>query len=202
MTQFVLATANPDKAREIIEILGRQVDLRPRPLDVDDVEETGTTLAENARLKVRALVEATGLPAIADDTGLEVDSLGGAPGAYSARFAGPRATYGQNVKKLIGLLDSTSMPRSARFRTVAIAAWPDGREIVAEGVVEGMIAPEPRGSGGFGYDSVFIPTGFDGRTFAELAAAEKNRISHRGAAFRALAELLRDEAPDASAHPT
>lgn len=200
MTTFVLATANPGKAKEISEILGDWVELRPRPTDVREVEETGATLLDNARLKARSLTEATGLPAIADDTGLEVDALGGAPGVYSARFAGPGATYADNVRKLIGLLRHELTARSARFRTIAIAAWPDGHEVVAEGVVEGTIAHEARGSGGFGYDSVFVPARSDGRTFAEMTTGEKNRISHRGEAFRALAELLRVDPPNVSGH--
>lgn len=190
MTVFVLATANPDKAREIAGILGDAVELKPRPIDLAEVEETGQALVDNARLKARALVEATGLPALADDTGLEVDALGGAPGVRSARFAGPRATYEENVEKLIDLLSHVPAPRPARFRTVAIAAWPDGREIVAEGVVEGTIAEAVRGSGGFGYDPVFVPDCGDGRTFAEMGPEEKNRLSHRGRAFRSLGEKL------------
>lgn len=201
MTLFVLATANPDKAREILEILGSRLHVRQRPSDVPEIEETGSTLIENARLKAQALVEATGSPAIADDTGLEVDALRGDPGVRSARFAGPSATYDENVDKLIRELAQVPEPRSARFRTVAVALWPDGRQIVAEGVVEGTIATERRGGGGFGYDAVFIPTGFDGRTFAEMGAEEKHQISHRGAAFRALASLLVDGQSPADARP-
>lgn len=191
MTQVVLATANPEKAREIAQILGDRLTLRPRPADVPEVEETGATLLENARLKARALASATGLPAIADDTGLEVQALDGAPGVFSARFAGPKATYDQNIRALLEQLTLAAPPRSAKFRTVAVIAWPDGRELVAEGVVDGIIANEARGTRGFGYDPVFIPDGHDGRTFAEMAADEKHRISHRGEAFRALAEQLR-----------
>ena len=201
MTRFVLATANPDKAREIIEILGNRLQVQHRPVDVPEIEETGATLTENALLKARALAEATGLPAIADDTGLEVDALGGAPGVWSARFAGPRSTYQENVEKLIRELEDVPEPRSARFRTVAVALWPDGRKLVAEGVVEGTIAVEPRGRGGFGYDPVFVPTGLGGRTFAEMGADEKHKVSHRGAAFRALASLLVDGRPPAEVRP-
>ena len=189
--EFVLATANADKAREIGEILGTSVTLVPRPPWVDDVDETGETLLENARLKARALVTATGQAAIADDTGLEVDSLGGAPGVYSARFAGEDATYASNVAKLLTVLAGVApSARQARFRTVAVASWPDGRELVAEGAVEGTIATEMRGHGGFGYDPVFVPIEGDGRTFAEMTATEKHRLSHRGRAFRALAAQL------------
>jgi len=188
---FVLATANPDKAKEIGEILGGDVALVPRPPDVPDVEETGATLEENARLKAVALVDSTGRPSIADDTGLEVDALGGAPGVFSARYAGEDATYADNVAKLLtALVGREPSERSARFRTVALARWPDGREVVREGTVEGLIAADARGEGGFGYDPIFVPTEGDGRTFAEMAAADKHRLSHRGRAFRALAAAL------------
>jgi XTP/dITP diphosphohydrolase len=191
--RFVLATANPDKAGEIRAILGDGVALLARPPDVPDVDETGETLLDNARLKAVALVEATGEAAIADDTGLEVDALGGAPGVYSARYAGPDASYADNVAKLSAALDGAAGPdaRRARFRTVAIARWPDGREVACEGTVEGWIAPDPRGDAGFGYDPLFVPDEGDGRTFAEMPAADKDRLSHRGRAFRALAVHLR-----------
>ena len=190
MTEFVLATANPDKAREIVEILAGNISLTLRPAGVPEVHETGETLLENARLKARAIVQATRKPAVADDTGLEVDALGGEPGVRSARYAGEGASYQDNVAKLLGELASVSEPRLARFRTVAIAVYPDGRELVAEGVVPGRIAIQPHGTGGFGYDSVFVPLDGDGRTFAEMASPEKNRMSHRGAAFRSLREQL------------
>jgi XTP/dITP diphosphohydrolase len=188
---FVLATANADKAREIAEILGPGVTLRTRPSWVPDVEETEDTLLGNARLKARALARATGTAAIADDTGLEVEDLGGAPGVYSARYAGAAATYADNVTKLLGALAGVGGRRRARFRTVAVAGWPDGDEVVAEGAVDGTIATESRGDGGFGYDPVFIPDEGDGRTFAEMTAEEKHRLSHRGRAFRTLADRLR-----------
>ena len=187
---FVLATANEDKAREIAEILGGSVELKPRPATMPDVEETGDTLEENARLKAKALVEATGLPAIADDTGLEVDALDGAPGVYSSRYAGPHATYAENVEKLVISLLDVPCPRGARFRTVAIAVWPNGHELLEEGYVRGNIALSPRGNNGFGYDPVFEPEGGGGRTFAEMAPSEKHRFSHRGSAFRALRDGL------------
>ena len=188
--EFVLATANPDKAREIAEILGPAVRLRPRPSWVSDVEETEPTLLGNARLKAQALAVATGTAAIADDTGLEVDALGGAPGVYAARYAGEKASYADNVAKLLAALAGVGGDRRARFRTVAVASWPDGREVVAEGAVEGAIATEARGEVGFGYDPVFIPGEGDGRTFGEMTAEEKHRLSHRGRAFRVLADLL------------
>jgi XTP/dITP diphosphohydrolase len=190
---FVLATANSDKAREITEILGPGVTLRPRPESVPEVEETGDTLLANARLKARALVAATGRAAIADDTGLEVDDLGGHPGVFSSRYAGPEASYADNVAKVLTALGGVGGARRARFRTVAVAVWPDGREVVAEGTVEGAIATEGRGDGGFGYDPVFIPDGGAGRTFAEMPAADKHLLSHRGRAFRALAAKLGGE---------
>jgi len=196
--QVVLATANADKAKEIIAIMsetaGAAIELRPRPDDVAEVDETGETLEENARLKAMALVGATGMVAIADDTGLEVDALGGAPGVLSARFAGAGASYADNVTKLLDELDRVAavgpQARRARFRTVAIACFPDRGDMVAHGVVEGVIADERRGTGGFGYDPVFVPDGGDGRTYAEMTMGEKSALSHRGKAFRALATGL------------
>jgi XTP/dITP diphosphohydrolase len=190
VTRFVLATANEDKAREIRDILGPSADLLPRPATVPDVEETGETLLDNARLKAWALVAATGEAAIADDTGLEVEALGGAPGVCSSRYAGEGASYAANVAKLVQALSGVKGSRRARFRTVAVAAWPDGQEVVAEGLVEGVIAGAARGGGGFGYDPVFVPTDGDGRTFAEMNPVEKHQLSHRGRAFRALAGRL------------
>jgi XTP/dITP diphosphohydrolase len=193
--QIVLATANPDKAREIRAILdqaGVAVDLLARPGDVPDVDETGDTLEANARLKAGALCAATGVAALADDTGLEVDALGGAPGVRSARFAGEDATYADNVALLVERLrDVPAARRTARFATVALAHWPDGREVIAFGEVEGTIAAEPRGAEGFGYDPLFVPDEGDGRTFAEMSSAEKHGLSHRGRAFRTLADGLR-----------
>jgi XTP/dITP diphosphohydrolase len=188
--EFVLASANKDKAAEIAAILD-DFNLLPRPDDVPDVDETGDTLEENARLKAWALVNATGKAAVADDTGLEVDALDGAPGVYSARYAGEHATYADNVQKLWQAMIGAST-RTARFRTVALAAFPDGAEVVAHGVVEGRIADDPVGDQGFGYDPLFIPDGGDGRTFAQMTRAEKEQVSHRGRAFRALAAGLRN----------
>ncbi len=193
--KLVLATANPDKAREITEVLrnaGSAVELLARPAGVPEVDETGDSLEDNARLKAVALCAATGRPALADDTGLEVDALGGAPGVRSARFAGDDATYADNVVALLRALRGVPpAERTARFATVAIARFPDGREIAAIGTVEGTIAPEARGEGGFGYDPVFVPDEGDGRSFAEMSAAEKHAVSHRGRAFRTLADGLR-----------
>ncbi len=192
--RLVLASANPDKSREIADILGAEgIEVEARPAGVPDVDETGDTVEDNARLKAEALVQATGSAAVADDTGLEVEALGGAPGVYSARFAGEGATYAENVAKLLAELDAAGASgpgeRRARFRTVALAAFPDGREVVAEGTVEGTIALAPEGDGGFGYDPVFIPDGSD-RSFAAMTRAEKDACSHRGRAFRALASAL------------
>jgi XTP/dITP diphosphohydrolase len=196
MLELVLASANPDKAAEIVAILEAApgVAVLPRPASVPDVEETGDTLLDNARLKAFALVEATGQPAVADDTGLEVEALGGAPGVYSARYSGEHATYADNVAKLLDELDKvgahTPERRTAKFRTVALVAFPDGQEKWAAGEVTGVIAPRPLGESGFGYDPVFAPDGFAGRTFAQMEPGEKHAVSHRGRAFRALAEEL------------
>jgi XTP/dITP diphosphohydrolase len=190
---LVLASANPDKAREIRAILAADgIGVLPRPAEVPEVAETGTTLAQNARLKAESIQRATGRAAVADDTGLEVDALDGAPGVFSARYAGEHATYADNVHKLLGALAGTApAERTARFVTVALVSYPDGSERSAEGVVTGRIAEEGRGSGGFGYDSVFVPDEGDGRTYAEMSAAEKNALSHRARAFHALATQLR-----------
>ncbi|MCU1449106.1 MAG: non-canonical purine pyrophosphatase, RdgB/HAM1 family [Acidimicrobiales bacterium] len=188
--RLVLATANPDKAREIADALPG-FELVPRPAAVPDVDETAETFEGNARLKAAALCDATDEPAVADDTGLEVAALDGRPGVYSARFAGPDATYADNVAKLLADLDGVpSDGRRARFRTVALVRFPDGREVWTEGVVDGHIATEARGDEGFGYDPVFVPDEGGGRTFAEMTLAEKQSVSHRGRAFRALAGRL------------
>jgi XTP/dITP diphosphohydrolase len=198
---LVAASANPDKVAEIAEILrDAGVRLQPRPKAAPDVEETGGTLLDNARLKARAVAAAAGAPAVADDTGLEVDALGGAPGVRSARYAGEGVTYADNVAKLLAALAALpdgGAERHARFRTVAVVSFPaaDGRaerELWREGTVEGRIARAPSGEGGFGYDAVFVPDDGDGRTFAEMSTAEKHALSHRGRAFRALADALRD----------
>ncbi len=186
--RLVVATANAGKVTEIAAVL-HDFDLVPRPSSVGEVVEDGDTLEANARIKARAIMAATGEAAVADDTGLEVAALGGAPGVYSARFAGPDATYADNVAALLLALDGRA-DRMARFRTVAVVSFPDGREVAAEGVVDGVITTAPTGAGGFGYDPIFAPDGAGGRTFAEMTAVEKNAVSHRGRAFRALAGLL------------
>jgi XTP/dITP diphosphohydrolase len=186
--RLVVASKNADKLPEIEAILsgtglaGEVV----TGLDWPDVDETGETLEENALLKARAVVGATGLPAIGDDTGLEVAALDGAPGVRTSRFAGPRASYAENVTRLLETLDGV-VDRSARFRTVVALVFPDGVEMVAEGFLAGVIAHEPRGSGGFGYDPVFL---VGSRTLAEMSEDEKNSLSHRSQAIRALAADL------------
>ena len=192
--RFVLATANAEKAREIQDVVastGLPIELLARPDEVPPVDEDRETLEDNARLKARSVRDATGEAAIADDTGLEVDVLGGAPGVRSARFAGPHATDRDNVALLLERLRDVPLERRrARFVTVAVASFPDGRELAAIGTVEGTIASEPRGDGGFGYDPVFMPDPGDGRTFAEMSPDEKHACSHRGRAFRTLADGL------------
>lgn len=189
--RLVSATANRDKAAEIAALLGDEFELVARPPELPDVAEDADSLEGNARLKATAVAAATGLPALADDTGLEVDALGGAPGIYTARFAGEHASYADNVVKLLAELDGVPpAARSARFRAVIVVAWPTGEEVVAEGVSEGTIAPAARGEGGFGYDPVFVPADGDGRTFAEMGADEKDEVSHRGRAVRAVRALL------------
>jgi len=187
-----MATANRDKAREIREILSGVpgLELLERPGSIPEVEETGDTLEANAALKALAIAEATGLPALADDTGLFVDALDGAPGVYSARYAGEDATYGDNVAKLLIELAATDAGRAARFQTAVVLADPTGVLATVLGTVEGTIALSPRGEGGFGYDPVFVPDDAGGRTLAELSDAEKHAISHRGRALRAMADRL------------
>ncbi|MBC8365438.1 MAG: RdgB/HAM1 family non-canonical purine NTP pyrophosphatase [Actinobacteria bacterium] len=188
--RLVAATANPHKLEEIARVLGDSFELLPRPADLGDVVEDGETLLDNARLKAVAACTTGGAAAVADDTGLEVDALGGAPGVHSARFAGVNATYADNVDRLLtALVGIDPGRRTARFRTVALVHHPDGSEVYATGTVEGRIAEHARGGGGFGYDPVFIPIEGDGRTFAEMDD-EKHALSHRGRAFRSLARKL------------
>ncbi len=194
--RLVIATFNRDKLAELAALLDRP-DLELLSLaDVPGAiapEETGSTLVENARIKARGAHAITGLPALADDTGLEVDALGGAPGVHAARYAGPGARYEDNVRKLLEALAGVPRERrTARFRTVCVGILGDGREQVAEGVLEGRIALAPRGDQGFGYDPVF-ELDDAGTTLAELNAAEKNRISHRARAVRAMRDALETE---------
>jgi XTP/dITP diphosphohydrolase len=191
----VCASANPHKVAEIFDLMGGVIDLQPRPEGLADVVEDADTLVGNARLKAVAVCNATGLPALADDTGLEVDALNGAPGVRTARFAGEQATDADNRAKMLRELSGKT--RSCRFRTVALLRFPDGREVIAEGVCEGTIADSEIGERGFGYDPLFIARDGDGRTFAQMTADEKHELSHRGKAFRALSQLLKNDSPTA-----
>lgn len=189
---LVLATRNRNKVAELLEILA-DAELDEQILTLDDVDvpdtpETGVTFAQNALLKARAVVAATGLPAIADDSGLSVDVLGGAPGVFSARWSGGHGDDKQNLQLLLDqLADVPAEYRTAQFVCAAVAVWPDGREEVEIGSLSGVLAYEPRGSNGFGYDPIFEVRTADGqRTTAEMTPAEKHAISHRGRAFRAL----------------
>lgn len=194
--RLVLATTNPGKLAELQSLLdadGTAIEVLPRPRELVIVEDA-TDFVGNARKKARGVAAATGEWALADDSGLEVDALDGAPGVRSARFAGDAATDAENVALLLrrlSELDAVGDPqRRARFRCVVVVASPNGTEHVVEGSVEGRIAPEPRGTGGFGYDPVFVPDDGDGRTFAEMTSAEKSSISHRGWAMRSMAPRL------------
>jgi XTP/dITP diphosphohydrolase len=203
--RVVVATANPHKLAEIHAILlaaGVELDLVPMSdLGVPSPVEDGETFEANALLKARACAVATGLPALADDSGLEVDALDGAPGVYSARYAGTDGDdAANNAKLLAAVADVPAEQRRARFVCVAAAVTPDGAEVVVRGEMPGRIVDELRGSHGFGYDPLFVAdaTG-DGRTNGELPAEAKDAISHRGAAFRALAEELPGLLDDADA---
>jgi XTP/dITP diphosphohydrolase len=186
--RLVVASKNPDKVVEIEQVLdelglaGEIV----RGLDWPEVEEAGETLEENALLKARSVMEAVGLPALADDTGLEVGSLGGLPGVRTARFAGAGASYRDNVELLLQQMEG-SEDRRAQFRTAVALVMPDGAEMVVNGFLDGVITDSPRGDGGFGYDPVFEVAN---RTLSEMGVAQKNTLSHRARALRALAEAL------------
>jgi XTP/dITP diphosphohydrolase len=193
--RIAIATHNPHKLRELARICAdwpvAWVTVQNHdPAAFPDVEETGATYRDNALLKARAVAEALGLPALADDSGIEVDALGGKPGVRSARYAGEGASDERNLTELIRALRGIpAAGRTARYRCCAVLALPDGTEVDAEAVCEGNLRTRPRGSGGFGYDPIFEPAGWD-RTMAELRPEEKDRISHRGKAFRALRGLL------------
>lgn len=189
MLRLVCASNNPDKVAEIQQLLHGVVELLPRPPEVAEVVEDADSLVGNARLKALALVAATGLPAVADDTGLEVAALDGAPGVYSARYAGEGCSYADNRRRLLAELAGVE-DRRAAFRTVALVAWPDGSELVVEGVCPGVITTEEHGDAGFGYDAVFRPDEGGGATFSEMRPDDKNAISHRGRAFRGLLSEL------------
>lgn len=193
VTELVLATRNRDKAAEITALLG-DLGIRIRTLaefpDTPDVVEDGETCEANAVKKAISIARHIGLPAVADDTGLEVNALGGRPGVYAARYAGDKATYEDNWRKLLRELQGVPRAkRGARFVTVAAVAWPTGSVKVVEGVLDGEIAETPSGTHGFGYDPVFFVPEL-GKSLAQLAPEEKNRISHRARAFAKIKQLL------------
>lgn len=179
------------EVRAILEPLQYSVQSATDFPDLPEVIETGVTFEENALIKARAAAAATQCPTLADDSGLEVDALAGAPGVFSARYAGPDATDADRVNKLLQELAETGPGslRTARFVAAVAVALPNGNAVAVRGVCEGAIAQAPRGEGGFGYDPIFIPKGYE-KTFAELDSQEKNRISHRGQAMAHLPDLL------------
>ncbi len=191
---FFIATKNRKKLDEMLRILKPlgisaicEADLET-PLE--EVEETGSTFAENAFLKAQAGCKATGLPSVADDSGLMVDFLGGAPGVYSKRYSGEDGNDGRNIAKLLAALkDVPEQERTAHFVSSVCAVWPDGRVLRAEGSCDGVIAQSPEGSGGFGYDPVFL---YNGISFAEMSAGEKDAVSHRGRALNIFREKLEE----------
>lgn len=189
---LTLATANAGKVTELVALLGDRYEVRPRPADLPETVEDGDTLEANAAKKAREVVAACGTLAVADDSGLFVSALGDRPGVHTARYAGPDADHDRNIDKLLAELGPHPEPadRRAEFRTVIVAAWPDGRTLVVEGRVPGVITGARRGGDGFGYDPVFVPDEGDGRTFAEMTLVEKNRISHRARAIEALLAAL------------
>ncbi len=193
--ELVLATRNRHKGEELTALLGdlgitiRTLDEFP---DAPEVVEDGDTCEANAVKKAQAIADFTGLPAVADDTGLEVDALGGRPGVYAARYAGEDATYEDNCQKLLReLMGVPREQRTARFLTIAAIALPAGRIRVAQGTLNGMIAEEPSGTLGFGYDPIFVVPEL-GKALAQLSADQKNRISHRAKAFTQAKDLLRE----------
>ena len=184
MTRLLLATGNAHKVAEVQAILGPAW-----RVEAEDpgVEETGDTFEENALIKARALAASRGVLAVADDSGIEIDALGGAPGVRSARWTSEGDWIPRVLRELAGVPVAA---RGCRYVCAAAAVWPGGREEVVRGVVDGVVPPAPRGTGGFGYDPVMAPVEGDGRTFAEMTEAEKHLLSHRGRAFRALAAVL------------
>lgn len=195
MKRFVVATQNRDKLEEIARLL-RPIGIEPVSLkevgvDFSDVEETGKTFLENAQIKARAAFEKSGLPSIGDDSGLAVDALNGAPGIYSARYAGEGATNQMRIEKLLRNLEGVpEKKRTARFVCAVCCILESGEEFCVQGECEGTIAFEPAGEGGFGYDPVFLIE--DGRSFAQLTDREKDGMSHRGRALKKLQQALRE----------
>jgi len=187
--RIVCASANPHKVAEIARLLPADVTLVPRPASVGDVEETAPTLEGNAVIKAVEIANASGTWAIADDTGLEVEALDGAPGVHSARFAGDAADDAANRALLFDRLRGVT-DRRARFRTVVAVVHPSGEIHLLHGECTGRIADAERGTNGFGYDALFVPDDGDGRTFAEMDSAEKDAMSHRGRALAGLAGLI------------
>ncbi|MHB8513205.1 MAG: RdgB/HAM1 family non-canonical purine NTP pyrophosphatase [Actinomycetota bacterium] len=187
MRKVLLGTNNLGKLREIRAILS-PIEVSPPPTNWIAPEETGTTYLENAQIKAESLSMLTGEPALADDSGIEVDALNGGPGVRSARFAGEHATDEENLEKLIAAIKDREA-RTARYRCVAVLFLPDAELSWFEGTIEGTLITEKRGSNGFGYDPIFVPIG-ENRTMAELSPAEKDAISHRGKAFRGLIRAL------------
>ena len=217
MMKILFATANKGKLTEAAEVLGPDYEVvSPADLGItEDIPETGATLQENSLQKAQYLHEKTGLPCFADDTGLEVDALGGAPGIYSARYAGPGHDSQANMIKLLKELDdrgecppdplgrcaptasregtANAVSRRARFHTVVTLILADGQVHFFEGVCEGSIAHEKHGTGGFGYDPIFLADAYPGRSLAEVTKEEKNAVSHRGKAIRAMAAWLKSQ---------
>src|SRR5438045_84676 len=195
MRQLLVATRNSHKTRAFAEILGEEFEVRDLAAEAKTpvIEETGSTFAENAILKAVAISRRNAGLVVADDSGLEVDALQGAPGVYSARYAGPSAKDGENIARLLSELRQCQRPRpfAARFRCVLALARKGKVLGTFEGVIEGTVVDPPRGAGGFGYDPVFQPNGF-AETFGELSSGEKNRISHRAMAIRLLRAKLLD----------
>jgi XTP/dITP diphosphohydrolase len=195
--RIAIASHNAHKLRELTRICAdwpvEWVTVRTHdPSAFPDVDETGDTYLENALLKARAVAGSLGVPAVADDSGIEIDALGGKPGPRSARFAGEQATDEQNLRAAIGALKGVpAAGRTARYRCVAALVSPDGAEVHAEATCEGALVAKPRGDRGFGYDPIFVPAGWD-ITMAELTEEQKDRISHRGRAFRALRARLQE----------
>lgn len=192
--KLAIATNNQHKLQEIRAILGDSFEelLSLKDLGIDvDVEETGSTLEENALIKARAILALSGIATLADDTGLMVDALRGAPGVYSARYAGEKHDDAKNRALLLKNLDGVK-DRSAHFATVIALCYPDGKTLTASGRVNGEILLSERGTEGFGYDSLFFSTEL-GKTFAEATQAEKNSVSHRGRALRAMLELVKSQ---------